>query len=122
MRILQAKNIFESSKFCFFVNKFCGFLFFTVSKDATGNYLHKTSALDLCIFFLSLIFNVWTLYSTAANPPFFKTGSVILNIGGWFNARLVMFQPVILVLLNFYNRKQIFLLLKTFFLIDQKVN
>jgi hypothetical protein len=121
MKLLQAKNIFEASRFYFLLNKLIGFVFVTCTQDSSGNIIFESSIFDFVWFIFSFGFFSWSFYDFAGIGELIKTQSMILNLGIMMNMKISSLQPIVLVVLNFVNRKNFVAILKNFNWIDLKV-
>jgi hypothetical protein len=120
MKFLSANNVFESIKFARIANKFSGFLTFSIQKKVTGKYFVNTTALDIGIFVILFTFFCGTIFSVLNIPLKMTTNSVIIELGMFVNSKVVVMQPLIVILLNFYNRKTFFKVFENLHWIDKR--
>lgn len=122
MQLLTAKNVFESFKFLYNLNKLCGYLFFTISKDRLGKYSSKTTAKDFLLFAASIAFSIYGIYRFIGSPVIGQADAIIIYIGLFLISKLMIIQPLFNVLHNFIKRKKMFQILYNFNFIDEKVS
>lgn len=121
MNFFQPKNIFDSSSLFCFLQKFCGFLFFTKFKEPSGQIILRTSKFDVLWFIFSLVSFSWMCYNAFQMPTAIPLKSVVLEVGSLINIKVILAHSIIVVLLNFLNRRKFMQILQNLFLIDGKV-
>lgn len=122
MQLLKSKNVFESCRFLYYLNKFCGYLFFTISKDRFGRYSVETTAKDYFIFIVSTAFSSYAIYKFIDNPVIGNSDAIVVFIGLFLISKMMIVHPVFNVLYNFHNREKIFQILCNFHWIDKQVS
>lgn len=115
------KNIFDSFKFLYYTNKFCGYLFFTIIKDDSGKYYSTTTFYNVIFFMLNIILSVIAVIATLKFPIEFSSRSIIINLGVFINQRTVILRPLAIILINFWKRNDMFKIILNMHLIDEKV-
>lgn len=122
MKLLASKNIFESIRFFYNLNKLSGYLFFTFSKDGSGQFSSKTTAIDYFSFAASTTFSIYGIYSFVGGSLIANQDAIIIFIGLFILSRLMIIQPLFFILSNFHNRKKMFKILYNFHWIDEQVS
>lgn len=119
---MNSQNIFESFRFCYFLNKFSGNLFFTIEKDSRGNFYSSTSAWDFFIFFCSASFAFYNFLKVSESSQIISNSSVIVELAVRFNDKIVYFKFFLTILWSFVFRHNIYEILANLNWIDLKVN
>lgn len=122
MQLLASKSVFESCRFLFNLNKICGYLFFTISKDKFGRYSSETTAKDYLLLLASLSFSIYGIFKFIDNPVIGKADAIVIYFGLFLISKLMIVQPLFNVLHNFLTRKKMFKILSNFHWIDKQVS
>lgn len=117
---MKSNSIFDSCKFIYRLNKLSGFLFFTIRNGSEGFY-SVTTAWDVAIFLISLSAASCAIKDASKAPFTVNSRSIILDIGSYVNQKTSILHPVILIIMNFYYRHDIFKILHNLHWIDRKV-
>ena len=122
MKYLKSENIFDSFKIFYYLNKFSGYLFFTIRRDKIGNYFSITTVLDIVIFFTSFIFAILS-YSAVVTTPFNTSSrSIILDIGVFVIPIILVLFLILIIPISFCHRSDQFQILKNYHFIDKKAS
>lgn len=120
MTLKSSIHIFDSFKFCYRVNKLSGYLFFSIRKDS-GRFYSTTTPWDVILFITSLTIKSYSLAIIFKLPLIISSRSIMIQIGIFMYLKAVVFHPMILILMNFYNRHEMFKIIKNLEWIDEKV-
>ncbi|KAG5667396.1 hypothetical protein PVAND_015377 [Polypedilum vanderplanki] len=118
-----ATNVFESSRFIYFLMKICSYLFITIKKDENGKYEAKTSRFDLFRFGMFMLFGNYSFLNLLKQP--FKSNlqitSIILQLGIHLKYRIIIFQPIISSVFALAFKNNFYQILKFLDDIDKKL-
>lgn len=119
---MKESNVFESSRFVYFMNKLICNLFLTLTKIKGSNkYRAKTTSLDMIVFGTSLSASIWFFADILKTPLKRTSRSLILELSLFANGKLRTIQPILVILSSFYNRFKYVELLNAFQSIDNHV-
>lgn len=121
MSLLKSNNIFRSIKLSLFCSKVCGFVFFTVKSDASGNFFSETTVWDYVLLAIALILACCSVISVAREPFTSGSRSIVIDIALFLFSKFVTLNRISTVLLNFYHRREWFQIIDGFHWIDKKV-
>ena len=123
MKFLNVNNVFESSRFVYFMNKLICNLFLTFrKKKGSDKYRAVTTSSDVVIFMLSLSATVIGFADIMKTPLRRTSRSLILELSMFANGKLRTIQPFLVLGTSFLNRFNYFELLNTFQSIDNLVS
>jgi hypothetical protein len=122
MRIRKAKNIFQSSKFCYFLCKITNILFVTIRRDASGKYYAVTTRLDVFRFICGLCVGVWNYIDNTGTTLGSSNRSIIFEIGMFLCSKYQFVLAFAVMIGTFFYRYEFFKILKNLHWIDQKVS
>lgn len=118
--LFRSKNIFESFRYCYYVNKLSGYMFFSIKKTSES-YKFSSTKFDFFVFVSSLVLSLWSFYETLEISSVYFSKSVVLKLGFLLSAKLAALHSLILIFCNFINRKHLFKIIENFDWMDQKV-
>lgn len=121
LKIMSPRNIFESFRFCYFLNKLSGNLFVTIKQDKFGNFHPSTSPWDFVIFFCSFSFAFYNVKKVSDSSLKIMSSSVIIELAVHFNDKITYFKFLLAIILNFATRYTTFKILSNLNWIDFKV-
>jgi hypothetical protein len=119
MRTRKARNVFESSGFCYLFCKFVYLLFITVGRDEKGKFYSVTTRMDKINFAIGIAFFVVNLIF---NTNIIVDHSSIFEIGMLMSFKWSYALPLFVMIGTFYYRHEFFYVLMHFHWIDVKVN
>ena len=123
MKFISVNNVFESSRFVYFMNKLICNLFLTFQKkNGSDKYRAVTTSTDIIIFMLSLSATVIGFADIVKTPLKRTSRSLILELSMFANGKLRTIQPFLVLTTSFFNRFNYFELLNTFHSIDTLVS
>lgn len=123
MKLLEASDVFESSKFCYIISKIYCFYFATYTKDKNDFYTSKTRIFDVTLYVAYIVFGFyWTIDLMRTPPTIIKSRSVILELFIDVKSKIQITQPFITLSIAFYYRHNILEILKKLNKIDKIVS
>lgn len=123
MRLISIRNVFESSRFTYFMNKLICNLFLTFRKSDKGDeYTAVTTSFDMLVFIISLGASILSFADILKTPLTRTPRSLILELSMFANGKLRTIQPFLVICSSFFNRYKYFELLRTFQIIDDFVS
>lgn len=122
-KFLMASNVFESSKFCYFISKFFCFLFTKICKNKNGFYTSETKIYHVIIYLAFMAFGINGTLEILTRPRIMenKMRSLILELGINLKCRIQIIQPLFAASIIFWNRHDFFKILKKINNVDEKV-
>lgn len=122
MKFLNASDVFESSKICYYVSKCCCFYFATYEKVKNGFYQSRTRFCDVLLYFAYMIFGLyWSLDLIRTPTVFTKSRSIVLEIIIDLKCKIQLTQPFITLTTAFWYRPNILKILQKLNKIDETV-
>lgn len=122
MKWRSSSSVFESFRPLYYSNKISGYLFFTIKRTRFGGYVSTTTALDLMVFTVSLSLASYVFLQILGSPQNFSGRSIIIELALYIVIRILVLHPIIVILMNFYQRHKTFHLIEVFHDIDKKVS
>lgn len=123
MKLLKAKDVFETNKLCYFYSKIVNLVFVTITKNKKGeNYESRTSKWDYLRFIIGLPFSIFIFYDTLSTTLQIEKRSIIFEIILSLNAKIQTVNTSIIILHFFLNRFEYFKIYNTIYWIDYKVS
>lgn len=119
---MKIKNIFESSRFVYFMNKLICNLCLTFRKiKGTDNYISTTTSLDFLVFVMSICASLLAFADIMKMPLKQTSRSLILELSMFANGKSRTIQPLLVITTSFFNRFKYFELLRAIQTIDNYV-
>ena len=122
MKFKSVNNVFESSRFVYFMNKLICNLFLTFQKNLSDKYRAVTTSTDIIVFMLSLSATIIGFADIMKTPLKLTSRSLILELSMFANGKLRAIQPFLVLSTSFFNRFNYFKLLNAFHSIDNLVS
>jgi hypothetical protein len=119
---MKAKNVFESSKFCYVFCKLSNLLFITIKQDARGEYYAVTTRLDKIRFICGILIGIWNYIDNNTKTEAVESNrTIIFGIAMFIYTKYQLFIPLIVTFENFFYRYEYFNIVKNLQWIDRKV-
>lgn len=122
MKLFEARNVFETNKFCYFYSKLINFVFVTISKESEGEkYKSQTTKWDILRFIIGFPFFIYIFYDTLLTKFQQEKRSLIFEIILSLNGKLQTINGSIVILHVFIYRNEYFKIFESLHTIDCQV-
>ncbi|KAG5685016.1 hypothetical protein PVAND_014219 [Polypedilum vanderplanki] len=115
----KAKNIFESSKYCYIALKITNLLFITVKQDEIGKYYAETTKFDLLRFICGILVGIWYIFDNSGSKLGDSQRAIIFEIALFLCSKYEYVMPFCVMTGTFYYRFEYFKIIKNLNWIDQ---